>query len=1211
MSDAELLARKKKVRGGHRSTIKRLLESTKVTIEKINEANADQFIAELTQLKLSLIGKQEVLKELDDLILDKVKEDEIDAEIEQADLYNERIIRALIDIEAKLPSQASASVITTCQTISTNHDASNLPSQESSISSKPKMKLPKYQPQKFKGNVTEWNTFWDSYEAAVHNNEGLADIEKFTYLRSFLEGEAAAAISGLALTANNYKEAIELLKKRFGNKQTIINKHMDNLLELEQIKSVHDLKGLRKLYDKIETEKRGLKGMGVTADSYGNLLVSVVMNKLPQDLRLIISRKVKGEEEWNLDSLLTVFEEELEARERASKSDSKPELSRDWKGTKKDTPTVAFLTSGNQTSKPTCTYCKGAHPSASCNVVTNIKARKEILKKTGRCYVCLRRNHVSRECNSTMKCVKCGQRHHLSIHMDIGENRSNQGQGKGQAPQQTTEDKTATMYVKSGATPILLQTASTTVINPGAPDLQVNARVLFDTGSQRSYITSELKERLNLPTLSRQDILVKTFGSMTAQSETVDVVELNIRTPRGENIPVTAYAVPLICEPLQGQCVSEAVASNPHLSGLRLAEHPTEGNSDGTVDILIGSDQYWNFVTGNVARGEEGPTAIHTKLGWVLSGPLQGTVQGEKHFSNLVVTHSLKCAAQPVNVNETLEQDLKKFWELESIGIKSQSLYDEVTEAIAFKNGRYEVSLPWKSPHPLLPDNFELCKKRLTNLLQHLRREPEKLKKYDTVIREQQEKGIIEKVQESSNTEVGEVHYLPHRAVVKEDRSTTKLRVVFDASARSSGPSLNDCLYVGPSLTQNIFDIILRFRAHRYGFAADIEKAFHMVAVSERDRDVLRFLWIDDIENQTPQITVFRFARVVFGVSSSPFLLNATIKYHIERFKEVDPEFVKKFMNSIYVDDLSCSAENVNEAYKMYVKSKFRLAEGGFNLRKFVTNSSELREKIRRSEQPEFLNSKSIVAKVTETGESSHDQRCESHMIRDVINSEDTSYTKSVLGSTNDLADDQQKILGVLWNFANDVLVFDLKEIACLAKNLEPKKRNVVKVSASFYDPLGYMSPVIVLFKLFFQELCKNKIDWDEIFEGELRMKWNKLVSGLQNVEPLTLPRCYLYGITNPISSYSIHGFCDSSKRAYAAVIYLCVTTTCGRHVKFLASKTRVAPVVQQSIPRLELLSALILARLVTTVINVLQDDFDITETVCWTDSRGIVLDHR
>mgnify|MGYP001795165520 CR=1 FL=1 len=251
-------------------------------------------------------------------------------------------------------------------------------------------------------------------------------------------------------------------------------------------------------------------------------------------------------------------------------------------------------------------------------------------------------------------------------------------------------------------------------------------------------------------------------------------------------------------------------------------------------------------------------------------------------------------------------------------------------------------------------------------------------------------------------------------------------------------------------------------------------------------------------------------------------------------------------MNSIYVDDLSCGAENVNEAYKMYVKSKLRLAEGGFNLRKFITNSNELKEKVGMSEMPECLTCKSTVDKVTETEKSS-----ELPVIRNVIDPEDTSYTKSVLGSTNNLVDDQQKILGVLWNVSNDTLVFNLQEIACLAKNLEPNKRNVIKVSASFYDPLGYMSPITVMFKLFFQELCKNKIGWDEIFEGELRKKWDKLVSGLQNVEPLTLPHFYLFGISDPISSYSVHGFCDSSARAYAAVVYLCATTTSGRYVVF------------------------------------------------------------
>ena len=122
-------------------------------------------------------------------------------------------------------------------------------------------------------------------------------------------------------------------------------------------------------------------------------------------------------------------------------------------------------------------------------------------------------------------------------------------------------------------------------------------------------------------------------------------------------------------------------------------------------------------------------------------------------------------------------------------------------------------------------------------------------------------------------------------------------------------------------------------------------------------------------------------------------------------------------MNSIYVDDLSCGAENVNEAYKMYVKSKLRLAEGGFNLRKFITNSRELREKLQMSEQQKCLTSESTVAKVTEAGEYS-----EPHVIRDRVDPEDTSYTKSVLGSTNDLTEDQQKILGVLWNVLNDIL---------------------------------------------------------------------------------------------------------------------------------------------------------------------------------------------
>ena len=178
----------------------------------------------------------------------------------------------------------------------------------------------------------------------------------------------------------------------------------------------------------------------------------------------------------------------------------------------------------------------------------------------------------------------------------------------------------------------------------------------------------------------------------------------------------------------------------------------------------------------------------------------------------------------------------------------------------------------------------------------------------------------------------------------------TKLRVVYNASARSRGPSLNDCLYSGPPLTQNIFDIMLRFRAHKVALTGDIEKAFLMINVAESDWDGLRFLWVDDINSPNPKIIPLRFTRVVFGVSSSPFLLNATVNHHVEQCKEEDPNFAEIIQNLIYVDNLVSGGENVEETFKLYEHSKTRLAKANFNLRKISTNSEELQERICQSE---------------------------------------------------------------------------------------------------------------------------------------------------------------------------------------------------------------------------------------------------------------------
>ena len=413
---------------------------------------------------------------------------------------------------------------------------------------------------------------------------------------------------------------------------------------------------------------------------------------------------------------------------------------------------------------------------------------------------------------------------------------------------------------------------------------------------------------------------------------------------------------------------------------------------------------------------------MHTKVGWVLSGPMRG-LQTAVNLT-LTSTHTLKvdtCKMEP-----SLDDRLKQFWELESLGVMNNesSVYEKFVQEIRFDGQRYEVSLPWKEHHPPLQDHLELCRGRLTSLLRRLRQTPELLLEYNSIIQDQLSKGIIEIVPHPSRGESDRIHYLPHHGVVRLDKATSKLRIVYDASARLSGPSLNDCLYTGPKFCQSIFEILLRFRLQQVALTGDIEKAFLMVAVNKLDRDSLRFLWIAnplDVEN--PETITLRFARVVFGVSASPFLLNATINHHLETYRDVDPEFVDEFLSSIYVDDLVTGACDVESSYKLYVKSRLRLAAAGFKLRKFITNSAELRGHIRRSEE--------ISTPTEKPSTQAQEPSASAESMMTTIAEEDQSYAKCSL-KVNISTDDEPdvcKVLGVRWKVTDDTLQFDLNEI--------------------------------------------------------------------------------------------------------------------------------------------------------------------------------------
>ena len=245
------------------------------------------------------------------------------------------------------------------------------------------------------------------------------NIEKFQFLKSVSEKTAAETISGLPLTSSNYLEAIELLKARYSNKQIITSKHMDTLMQLPGVSSSEDLRKLRFIYDKTEGIVRSLQGIGITSETYGTFLIPVIMEKLPPDLRLTLSRKLC--EEWDLNSLLKASGTELTLREKcsltsgASATSSRPREERSQQSHYRNNPRPPTTTSTlhNNSGNIRCSFCKGAHFSTSCTIFTDPEERRKILRRKARCFLYLRSGHVSCDCKSEKGCYR--RIHHVKF----------------------------------------------------------------------------------------------------------------------------------------------------------------------------------------------------------------------------------------------------------------------------------------------------------------------------------------------------------------------------------------------------------------------------------------------------------------------------------------------------------------------------------------------------------------------------------------------------------------------------------------------------------------------------------------------------------------------------------------------------------------------------------------------------------------------------
>ena len=263
---------------------------------------------------------------------------------------------------------------------------------------------------------------------------------------------------------------------------------------------------------------------------------------------------------------------------------------------------------------------------------------------------------------------------------------------------------------------------------------------------------------------------IAAFRSERTDPRLCEVVWVSVQTRAGEDKNIDLFIVPHICEPLT---INKCLDLYPHISGLDLADDPLDEKHE--IDVLIGSDFYWEFVTGEVVRGEEGPVAINsfnTKLGWMLSGPA-GLTGPQGTIVNFVTTHSLRVDDRVTN--KMLDATMRSFWEpLESLGIQVDSMENDVSDhfasSVKVKGGCYEVLLPWLECHDPLPTNYDLSRRRLTGLLRQLKQSPEILKEYNAIIQNQLEQGIVEVVEEDGVSS-GTVHYLPHHAVVRHART--------------------------------------------------------------------------------------------------------------------------------------------------------------------------------------------------------------------------------------------------------------------------------------------------------------------------------------------------------------------------------------------------------------------------------------------------------
>lgn len=759
----------------------------------------------------------------------------------------------------------------------------------------------------------------------------------------------------------------------------------------------------------------------------------------------------------------------------------------------------------------------------------NVHTRWELVKQNKLCENCLGINHSTENCFSYKSCIFCKPqtvRHNSLLHEQQPPNRqsvqtqnpsvagTSHGQiqnpasaGTSQGQTQSTKNNKYHISCHTDRTK-LLGTAQTQIVNHQG--FSITVRILVDPCSEDNYITASTVQLLQLVKHSEPSS-VSVIGDEVA-TECPYRVNFIIKSLKGEFETTTSAA---IVQKITGELSSEyiPVSDCGYLNHLQLAD--PNYNVPGEIHLLLGSCFDAEIVRPGLKKFGTSVYAQNTELGWIIRGRTSATK-----------SNPINTVFMTKRTDESLLTDeIKKFWELEEIpGANPQHPDDERCEEIFSQSikqrddGHLSVDLPFRhEEQPIIGPSRDIALRRFLNLEKKLSTDDELKREYHKTMQDYIDSKHM-KIAEQQNAE-GREYYLPHHAVFKESSSTTKVRVVFDASCKSEdGTSLNNHLLTGPKLQTDIRDVLFNWRKFRFALTADIAKMYRMFYVNEKHHSYQKILWRF---NETDPIADYSLCTVTFGTSSAPYLAIRML-LHIAEVNRGKTEFelaVQALENEFYVDDFISGAHSLNEAINKQQQLRDLLNLYGLDIRKWSSNDPRIMDTI-----PTNL-----------------------HELATQFLLDETEYRKT---------------LGIYWSPRDDFFKFSIdREYATLT---ELTKRKALSLIARIYDPMGWLSPCTLYAKILMQEIWKTGSDWDDEVCDPTKPKFLKFLHQLHELEQIKIQRWIL--LTGENKSVNL---IDQNE-----------TADLTKDLILLTSKTKVAPITVTSIPRLELCAALLLSEL-------------------------------